>query len=265
MKDFNKIVKNLWNISWKLFFKEDIYELIDPEQKPEYTSVVNKTIYRLKAQGIILGIKAWVYLVPTQDDMKLNKIDLLDKYYLKLLKKIITKEVWSHYYISGQKSLEIHMKNYEIADRIFVVNRNINKRVKIWIKEIVFKTISWNLNTWKVKKINLYSKFATTAVTKSIEDVDIKISSLELSLLEAALITDPGIWFDIGLISKALKKYASVLSKEHFYEIWKYKYIMSFNRLKELSKDLDEELYKLFLDIIKINGWLFIWETLRGI
>ncbi|MCD5380833.1 hypothetical protein LR004_02800 [Candidatus Gracilibacteria bacterium] len=265
MKDFNKIVKNLGNISGKLFFKEDIYELIDPEKKPEYTSLLNKTIYKLKAQGIILGIKAGVYLVPTQDDMKLNKIDLLDKYYLKLLKKIITKEVGSHYYISGQKSLEIHMKNYEIADRIFVVNRNINKRVKIGDKEIVFKTISGNVNTGKVKKINLYSKFATTVVTKNIEDVDIKISSLELSLLEAALITDSEVGFDIGLISKALKKYSSVLNKGHFYEIGKYKYIMSFNRLKELSKDLDDDLYKLFLDIIKVNGGLFIGETLRGI
>jgi len=40
---------------------------------------------------------------------------------------------------------------------------------------------------------------------------------------------------------------------------------MSFNRLKEISKNIDNDLYKFFLDIIKSNGWLFIWEWLRGI
>jgi len=40
---------------------------------------------------------------------------------------------------------------------------------------------------------------------------------------------------------------------------------MSFNRLKELSKPIDLSLYNLFLDIIKKNWWLFIWEWLRWI
>jgi len=39
---------------------------------------------------------------------------------------------------------------------------------------------------------------------------------------------------------------------------------MSFNRLKELSKNIDKDLYELFLDIIKQNGGLFIGEGLRG-
>jgi hypothetical protein len=40
---------------------------------------------------------------------------------------------------------------------------------------------------------------------------------------------------------------------------------MSFNRLKEISKNIDKNLYDVFLDIIKKNGWLFIWEGLRKI
>jgi hypothetical protein len=39
---------------------------------------------------------------------------------------------------------------------------------------------------------------------------------------------------------------------------------MSFNRLKELSKGIDEQLYMIFLDIIKKNWGLFIGEGLRG-
>jgi hypothetical protein len=56
-----------------------------------------------------------------------------------------------------------------------------------------------------------------------------------------------------------------VMNKDIFYKIWKYKFIMSFNRLKEIAKHIDKPLYEIFLDIIKKNGWLFIWEWLRGI
>jgi hypothetical protein len=38
---------------------------------------------------------------------------------------------------------------------------------------------------------------------------------------------------------------------------------MSFNRLKELSRWIDEWLYMIFLDIIKRNWGLFIGEGLR--
>jgi hypothetical protein len=40
---------------------------------------------------------------------------------------------------------------------------------------------------------------------------------------------------------------------------------MAFNRLKELSKPIDNNLYLIFLDIIKKNGGLFIGEGLRKI
>jgi len=265
MLDFNKIVKNLCKKRWKLFFKEDIFELIDPEKKSKYLSLLTRTISKLKAQNIILWVKAWVYVIPEDNDRWLNKVDLLDKYYMQLLKRIITKEVWSHYYISWQKSLEIHMKNYEIPEKIFIVNRDINKRVKIWTKEIVFKTISWKMNNWNIKKINLFSQFSKYAITKQIEDIELKISGLELALLETSLITDSELWFDIGLINKVMNKYKWVLDKDAFSTIWQYKYIMSFNRLKELAKDIDVDLYKCFLDVIKVNGWLFIGEGMRWI
>jgi hypothetical protein len=38
---------------------------------------------------------------------------------------------------------------------------------------------------------------------------------------------------------------------------------MGFNRLKEISKTIDDQLYMIFLDVIKKNWGLFIWEWLR--
>jgi len=97
----------------------------------------------------------------------------------------------------------------------------------------------------------------------SIEDIDFKVACLELALLEAALVSDNenGLSFDI--LNKTIKKYGKVLDREKIYEIGKYKYAMSFNRLKEIARPIDHDLYEVFLDVIKKNGNLFIGEGLR--
>ncbi len=263
--DFNKIVKRLWNKSWKVFFKDDIYELLDPEKKIQHQNKLDKLVYRLKALGVILSIKAWVYIVPDEEDAKLNKIDLMDKYYFRLIKKIITREVSNSYYISWIQSLQYHLRNYEIPDKIFVVNRSMKKRVLMWKREIIFKTISGNKHDGTRNQINLYNILSKYTLSREIDGVMIRCSWLELSLLESGLVTDTEEWLDVWLITKGIKKYSSVFSEEIFEEIGKYKYIMSFNRLKEISKTLDPQFSKLCLEVIKKNGNLFIWEGNRWI
>jgi len=272
--DFNKIVNKMLKKWWKVLFKEDIFEIIDPEKKSKYQNKVDKLIYRLRSEWIIINLKAGVYIIPDLEDREMNIVDLTDKYYLKLLKKYITFYVWSSYYISWNKSLEIHNKDFSVPEKVFIINRNINKKIKFLNYEIIFKTISCKKSssnspllsgsTWK-SNINLYSRFSKLSTKKTIESIDFKISCLELALVESAIISDSNNPFDITLINKTIKKYKKVLNKEIFYEIWKYKYIMSFNRLKELSKNIDKDLYSIFLDIIKKNWGLFIGEWLRGV
>jgi len=248
---------------WKILFKEDIFEIIDPEKNPKYKLYLDKTIYKLKAENIIISIKAWVYIIPSSEDLKLNNIDLIDKYYLKLLKKYITSFVSNNYFISWNKSLEFHMKDLSIPDKVFITNRALNKKIKIWSYEIIFKTISYRDNLKNKKTLNLYSKLSIFTEIKNIDWIDFKVSNLELSLVETALISDNNFWLNISLLNKTIKKYSKVFNKETFYEIWKYKFAMSFNRLKELSKNIDNNLYLSFLDIIKKNWGLFIGEWLR--
>jgi len=247
--------------SWKLFFKDDVFDIIDPEKKDENRNYLDKIIYRLKSEWIIISLKSGVYIVPSNEDKLLNKIDLIEKYYLKLLKKYITYNVWSSYYITWRKALEFHLKNFEVQQKTYIINRDLNKKIKVWNYEIIFKTISGKQEN---KKINLFWILNKFVVIKSIEWVDLKISSLELSLIETALVNDLELGIPIDILSKTIKKYAKVFNKDVFYEIWKYKYIMAFNRLKEISKNIDKDLYDIFLDIIKKNWWLFIWEWLRG-
>lgn len=261
MITFDKIVKKLLKKSWNVMLKSDIFEIIDPEQKKSYQSKIDKTIYSLKAKWHIIPIKSWIYIIPSQEDKNLNKIDLIEKYYLKLLKRYILENCWTNYYISWNKALEIHDKNFSIPEKIFITTKETNKKIIIWNYQIIFKTITGKKNE---KNTNLFSKFKDFSEVKEIEDIKFKVSNLELSLVESCVLSDINEPLNIKLINKILKKYKNNFGIEIFYKIWEYKYIMSFNRLKELSKKIDEWLYTVFLDIVKKNWWLFIWEWLRG-
>ncbi|MGE4444463.1 MAG: hypothetical protein AB7E37_05740 [Candidatus Altimarinota bacterium] len=258
MISFDKIVNKMLKKGGKVIFKDDIFDIIDPEKKPEYTTLVNKTIYLLKSKNIIKTIRNGVYIIPDKQDEKLNEIDLIEKYYFSFVKKYIAENVGSEYFISGKKSLEIHLKNFSIPEKIIIVNRKLNKKVLIGNYQIIFKTIS-------AGKVNLFQKLSKLTKTVSIEGVNFKISNLELALIETSLISDSLEGVDIELLSKAIKKYGKFFQTEYFYTIGELKYIMAFNRLKEISKHIDEKLYLVFLDIIKKNGGLFIGEGLRKV
>ncbi|RKW22780.1 hypothetical protein D8B46_04835 [Candidatus Gracilibacteria bacterium] len=261
MITFDKIVKKLLKKSGNVMLKSDIFEIIDPEQKKSYQSKTDKTIYSLKAKGHIIPIKSGIYIIPSQEDKNLNKIDLIEKYYLKLLKRYILENCGTNYYISGNKALEIHDKNFSIPEKIFITTKDTNKKIIIGNYQIIFKTITGKKNE---KNTNLFSKFKDFSEVKEIEDIKFKVSNLELSLVESCVLSDINEPLNIKLINKILKKYKNNFGIEIFYKIGEYKYIMSFNRLKELSKKIDEGLYTVFLDIVKKNGGLFIGEGLRG-
>lgn len=262
MIDFNKIVNKLSKRWWKIIFKEDIFDIIDPEKKPQYQNYLDKTIYKLRASNLIIPLKSWVYIFPDQDDLKLNEVDLIEKYYLKLLKKYITHFVGSDYFISGNKALQFHLKDYSVPKKVHIVNRTLDKKVKVWDYEIIFKTVS---GAEKGKKINLFSRLYKFVDTKQVEDIEFKLANLELALLQSALVTDNEEGIDLNLLTKTIKKYSKYLKKETFEELARFKFVMSFNRLKEISKSIDKNLYEVFLQIIKENWGLFIGEGLRRI
>lgn len=262
MIHFNNIVKKLWNKWWKVLFKSDIYDIIDPEKKPAYQTQVDKVIYRLKAEGYLITLKAGVYIVPSDEDMMLNSVDLLEKYFLKLLKKYITSEVGTQYYIGGVKALEFHMKDYSLPEKIYIINAEVQKKIHIGQFELHFKILSGKKQGRKVK---LYPQFAKFTGEKEILGVKLKLACLELALIESAIVADIEQGLDVGFLTKALKKYANVLEYDICSEIGKYKYNMAFNRLKELSKSIAPEFSRLCLEIIKKNGGSFVGQWLRNI
>lgn len=257
MISFDKIVNKLWKKWWKIILNSDIFELIDPEQKEENKVLVNKTVYKLKSIWLLKTIKNWVYIIPDKEDEKLNEIDLIEKYYFKLIKRYIKEYVWNEYYISWKKSLEFHLKNYSIPENIYITTRNFEKKIKIWNYTLIFKKV-WGKN-------NIFNKLQKMTIPKEIDSINFKISNLELALIETSLINENISWVEISILNQTIKKYNKVFVIQNFYYIWELKYITAINRLKELSKNINKELYEVFLNIIKKNWWLFIWEWLRKI
>lgn len=258
MLDFNKLVNKLWKKSWKILFRNDVFEIIDPDFQDKNVTRLNKVIYRLKWEWVIKVIRNGVYVIPTDEDKDLNEVDLIDKYYFKLAKKYITETVWSSYFIASKKSLEFYMRDYSLPQKIVIINRSVNKKIKVGDYEIIFKTIKWT-NKWK--KINLYNRLASFTQTLDYDDVTFKIANLELSLLEASLISWDE-WIDINLLNKALKKYKKVINFEKMLELAELRYVSSVNRLKDLSKSVDNVLYEAFKDVIKRTWGQFISSNL---
>lgn len=258
MITFNKIVNKLLKKWWKVVFKDDIFDMIDPDLDKKNINLVYKIIYRLKWEWIIIPLKNWVYIVPDEEDKKLNEIDLIEKYYYIFVKKYITKYAWNDYFLCWKKALELNIKDFSINEKIVVLTRNVNKKVFFWNYTIIFKTLIQN-------KINLYSKMSKMTKKVDIEWYTFKVANLELSLVQASIIEEKDLGVQIDLLNKVIKKYKNHFIIDNFYYIWSLKYIMAFNRLKEISKNIDSNLYKVFLDIIKKNWWLFVWSKLRKI
>lgn len=259
--DFHKIVSKLSKKRWKLVKREDIFDYIDPDKMEKNASKLDKLVYLLLSKKVLITLKKWIYVIPTDVDLKTNEIDLLERYYFPLIKKIISQNVRSDYFICWKNSLDFNMKNFAVPDKLFVMTRSLNKKIKIWDKELIFKTISWNV---KWKKTNIFSRLNKFVNSFEVSGFNFRVANLELSILESGLISDNKTWNDIELLMKTLLKYKKVLNFKTFEEIWEFKYILSINRLKELSKSVDNQLYKCFLDIVK-KKWLFVWNSIRKI
>lgn len=258
MLNFHKLVNKLLKKSWKILFRNDIFEIIDPDFQEKNITKLNKIIYRLKWEGVIKVIRNGVYVVPNEEDKFLNEVDILDKYYFKLAKKYITENVWASYFIAWKKSLEFYLKDYSLPEKLLVINRSLNKKIKVWDYEIIFKTIKWNV---KGKSSNIYNRLSNFVITEQYDDISFKIANLELSLLESAIISNWE-WIDISLVNKALKKYKKVIKFDTILELWNLRYISSINRLKDLSKGIDKVLFDEFKCVIKKTWGQFISTNL---
>ena len=124
MIDFDKIVNKLSKKEWQILSLVEIWNIFDPDFRKWSTKNINsiyKIIYRLRALEIIIPIKNSLYFI--SNSKKIKDIEIIDLFYWKILKKIISDIVWSDYFIWNIKALELLLNDYGVSSRIIIYNK----------------------------------------------------------------------------------------------------------------------------------------------
>ncbi len=255
MINFDKIVNKLSKKEWKILTIYEIWSILDPDfrklNEKNITSVY-KLIYRLKACNMIIPIKNSIYFINNKKNHR--NIDIIDNFYWKILKKIISEYCSNDFIIWNLKALELNLKDYSIPSEIIIYNKELNKSILLsQTNKIIFKKLSpWKKNLW----VNIFTKFKTFTKKIKISWIIFTVADEELSILDSLLIRNNSEKINIYQVDKFLKKYSNFLSREKMWKLVSMKYITSINRLKELSKKYwYHSLYIDCLDIIKIEWW----------
>ncbi len=177
----------------------------------------------------------------------------LSDFYWPLLAYIMKSITASSYVIGGEKSIEIHLRNFAIPDIVTLYTRETDMRIRIIEgKEIHLRSL---LSGEKSGKLNLFRKITTDIMRVPYEGVFLPILSLEASLLDAATLRRHHMGIEESTLIKFLKVYAHKLSRARLGELVSVRYIRAANRLRIFAKEIwEESLYRMMLDIIKKEG-----------
>ncbi len=252
MITFDKIVSKLWKQKGELLNIYDIWSIYDPDfsvSNKKHAREIYKIIYRLKADKTIFPIRNSLYYISYWESADLTQI--LDSKYWKIVKKLISDETWWKYLIGGKKSLEIHLKDYSIHNKLIVYTKDIQKIITInGDLKVYFKIFK----PWKSSKISFNSILEFFSESLIFEWINLRVSNKELSILDSLLLSEKDSWIDDYLLKKFLTKYNKSLSREILWKLIKIRYISSINRLRSISKNNNyDKLYSDCLDIIKVE------------
>jgi len=254
MIDFNKIVNKLWKIKWEFIDIGDVADIVDPDFRKKTTdkrSVTYKTLYRLKWGNIITPIKQGLYYVSMWENINIEGI--IEDSYWKIVKKLLARETGSEYFISGNKALEILMRDYSAPKRLLICGLESTKNLQI--SEAYSLSIRPITSGKKTGNKNIYPLLKKYTNTLEIDGEKLRVACPELALLDTLLLRDADNWIDQYLIEKFLKRSSKILGREVLWKLVSMKYITALNRLRAIAKDMNnKQLYEMCIDIIKQEG-----------
>ena len=254
MISFDKVVKKMWNLEGNIISIIDVSNITDPDFSKKDSvakSSTYKTLYRLKACDIITPIRQGLYFVNNQKSTSIERI--IEDNYWSIAKKILTQETGGEYFISGNKALEIYLKDFSLPRKLITYHPAGTKNIALSPDHTL--SIRPINSGKKTSNKNLYTVLKKYTKTIEIDGIKLRIASLETSLLDALLIRDESDGIDQYLINKCIKRFGKTLDRKILWDLVAQKYITSINRLRELARDSgNTPLYELCLDIIKQEG-----------
>ncbi len=244
---FNTLVKKLSKYKNKLIHIDELKRLLRNILDDQYKDTkAYKNIYYLKNRGYLISLRKDLFFVKSPQS-QISDDDLLEKFYRKILKKSIKDQLSSQRYIGDLKALEININNYNIPDKIVIINPFKKSHETVILgKKAVFKT-------FESRSQNIYNQLRKFTYTASIQWISFKVAKLELALLESVHSPDPGEYEYIKQLAKRiLKKSWKKLQIPIFEQIIKLgKHHASINRLYKISQAISPNLADQFREIIK--------------
>ncbi len=242
---------------WDILVREDLVRiwLYAGGSKPRFAYGLGKA----KNQQFIHSLGWGIFRVPRDDDRDdtSGRATHIESQYWTVLFALIREHAPSGAIIAHEKSIELHMKNYEVPDVIVLYTRDIAKRVKIGDFEFHFRTLqSGEKSQWK----NMYRILSEHASEINIESMIFHTLSIDASLLDVASLKRHDTWIAESIVLRFIRKYEKSFSRENLWKLVEYRYIRAINRIRSISKEQGyQRLYEITLDIIKKEGgWCYI-------
>lgn len=251
MISFDKIVKKLWKLSGSIVTIDDISDITDPDfRKKSLTKrfTTYKVLYRLKAFNIITPIRQWLYFVGNGEETNIDTI--IDERYWSIVKKILSRETLGEYFLSGNKALEILMKDYGAPKKLLVSGKNSTKNLQISdIFTLSIRPITSGKKTLNKNIFPLLKKYTSPI---EMDGEKLSVACAELALLDTLLMRDMENGIDEYLVKKFLKRSSKTLNRKILWELVSLRYITAINRLRSIAKEMgNAPLYEMCIDIIK--------------
>ena len=104
---------------------DDVAKITDPDFRArtlDKRSPTYKILYRLKATGVLTSIRQGLYYVSMGETVDTRR--LLEDRYWSIARKVLMRETGGEYFLSGNKALELALRDYSAPARLIVSTRD---------------------------------------------------------------------------------------------------------------------------------------------
>lgn len=208
-----------------------LYKQVDPEWFTD--SKFYKQVYYVKNKWVLISLKKDLFYVKSSQK-EITFDEIVEKYYRKILKNYLQEKFWNNYFISWVKSLEIWNNNFEIPDKLPIINPY-KRSEDVLFKDKNILNIRYSIK-WEnfEKSFKIYKK----QTEKTYIDWNMFIlANYELSLLDALYsLSSEQEKYVVELLKKNIRKNYKKICVENFEYFLKLgKYWSSVKKIYEIT------------------------------
>ena len=240
------LIKKIEKKTRKLIYSDELKSLIKNLMQENYHDTkAYKLIYYLKNKWYLISLKKNIFYVKKPDEIY-DENEIVEKWYRSILYEHCRSTLHTKRYIWGLKALEIHYNNFEIPDKILIVNeKKQSQEMALALQAIQFKkyTSRWN---------NLFKKFKKYTKKTKIWRKIFAVANKELALLECMFNHDDMFNKEVYIFVKKIIKRSTQFDIQVISSLIKMgKHHTSINRLYQIAKENNKTFAKQLAEIIK--------------